>query len=361
MPDDTETSIFTWNWRKGLQLAAFGIVEAAMWALIEDFPVWAKLSTVIIGLLFIASLNIALKKWMKLVPWLLVFVYLGLIVYALCFKSAVLPGPASEVRGGCEIKKQARPLHATPMPAQASDGLLMSEALAIEGSLDNLLRLEEYIFRQQMCGASDIDTNHQKCALLQEYESNLRVPAQAVRQAMLDRLPIEGRIPSDATKIITAYSQPRDVEDLSIVMDDLLRLITEFEKKDSVKAESSTKQWIVPVPKGHLPQPPWRECDTTLVQSISDQGYTGQIRSIVSFPHAYSFLVLIKSENPQKNYRRVRLVFREPIDMMSTSRNDDHAQFGEDYIEFSTNSVPFGVSVEIQTRADIRIKGIKFF
>src|SRR5579859_5176765 len=84
MPPDTARAItFTWNWRTVAELAAIGILEAAMWTMMESFPRWFVMMTVVSAVLFIASLN-ATVGWrgFRFVPWGLGAMYIGMLGYA---------------------------------------------------------------------------------------------------------------------------------------------------------------------------------------------------------------------------------------------------------------------------------------
>jgi len=76
--------LFTWNWKTTIQVGAFGLVEAAMWALMEELPRWMKVSTILLGLVFIASLNVTTRrKSFRALPWVLGSSYFVLLAYAL--------------------------------------------------------------------------------------------------------------------------------------------------------------------------------------------------------------------------------------------------------------------------------------
>ena len=155
----------------------------------------------------------------------------------------------------------------------------MSEALTISDAIINFQTLETIIQRQQLCGLSEADAKTQKCSVLQEYESNLRIPAQAIRQAILNRLPIESRLGSYTGQISTTYAKPGDLDDISNIAKDLLRLVDEMQKKDGVVANSSKSRWIVPIPN-KIEEPPYKECDTTPIQSVSLNGCSAELRGI---------------------------------------------------------------------------------
>jgi hypothetical protein len=70
--------------KTALPFVAIGLVEAAMWTLMESLPEWFQIGTVIVGLLFLGAINIV-RKWKRLryVPWLLGALYVVMVLYAL--------------------------------------------------------------------------------------------------------------------------------------------------------------------------------------------------------------------------------------------------------------------------------------
>jgi hypothetical protein len=356
--------------KRTLELAILGVVEAAMWALIEDFPTWAKIGTIVVGLLIIGSLNVKLGRFTKILPWLLGLIYLSIATVALVRRHPAQKVALTKTETGCEIWKQQSPLHAVPMPEKASDQQLMSEGLTISQAIINFQTLEMIIQRQRLCGLSEADAKSQDCSILQEYESNLRLPAQAIRGEMLNRLPIESRVGSYTSEASRAYSQPKDVDDISKVAKDLLRLVHEIEKKDGIEAKETKTQWIVPIPK-KIEQAPYKECDTVPVQSVSLNGCTAELRGIDRSsglfgdePNptwgSYSFLVLMKCQKLSHNYSRVRVYFHGNLHV-EHSDNQSGATIGDDYIEFPTAAMWIEPSIEITTRDDIKIRKIVSF
>ena len=91
-----------------------------MWALIEDFPQWAKIGTIVVGLLIIISLNIKLGKLTKIVPWILGLIYVTVALAAWIYRYPKQKGGPGYTEAGCEIRTQTQPLLAKPMPDQAS-------------------------------------------------------------------------------------------------------------------------------------------------------------------------------------------------------------------------------------------------
>ena len=260
---------------------------------------------------------------------------------------------------GCAITVQTQPLQVTPMPQQASDSQLASEAHAISLSLFNLqaVNLNEQTKALESATSEKIHIEGIDCETLQEYESRLRIPAEAVQSAILDRLTFEDRLPSQSVQIRQYYKAPQEVEDLGKVAGDLDRLVEIFVKSKGVSARMPQKQWIVPIPKEVTFLPVhYKESGTFIAQEFVGEDLVAQIRwAMLPLPESYTVLVILKS--PKQSPGRARVSFDRPLDLMIPWENDNNAVLGSTYIDFKTDhpsqQVCFGTS------HDLRITGIR--
>lgn len=242
---------------------------------------------------------------------------------------------------GCAIKDQTQPLRATPMPAKATDQQLADETLVIVEHLLNFTTI--YLNAQRTVNKN----NHvQDCSLLQEYETALRIPAETIRQTMVERLSMEARTSLSSTTIPTIY-RPLDVDSMSKIADDLLKVEEAFTTEKHIEAKTPMNQWIVPLVKEHIQSLSWTDAETQLSQTISNSSYTGEVRWIgLATPQSIQLLVVAKSLKPRPEDKFVRLKFDRPIAGMFT-RNYSGAVIGYDYVDFAVNKSPLSASVEI--------------
>lgn len=268
----------------------------------------------------------------------------------------------------CQITFTTTRLHATPMPAQAADTQLASEALVIVESILNLQTSEYNASREASDTSAKPDALEDKersCATLQEYESSLRIPAQAIQGAMLDRLPLEDRPLSKTNAVIQTYAHPKDTEALSGISDDLLRLVDALQKEKRFTATMPDKQWIVPIPTRDVVPFHHSESNTELAQEfIGPDGFIAQVRWTRRGcqPGFCNLFIVLKSESGHHGEaKHARVLFDEPIMpmMMMLPPMMSNAAIGYDYIDFRVTPGAFSTSTDLSTPHTLKIVGIK--
>ncbi len=277
------------------------------------------------------------------------------------------PMPSSGSASGCVIAPNTQPLDVTPMPTKATDQQLLSEALVMVESLEHLAK--EWNSTAKSGKQTPEQLQQTTCALLQEYETNLRIPVIAVEGAILDRLPIDDREPSQSRKTMAEYLHPKDTMALLDVGGDLLMISGRLEKISGIEAAWPTTRWILPIEHPvDAPVPPW-EPDLTdpPVQQFSSLSTTVELRLVsgsVGFVLGgrrdqadFDYILTAKSNEPVNHDHRVRVTFENPLSMVNVPLLPSHTEnvtIGSNYIEMTV-----GKSCEIQTSGQLIIAGVR--
>jgi hypothetical protein len=264
--------------------------------------------------------------------------------------------------GDCTIVTQHRMPNPDPSPPQASDQQLLRASLAIRISLLNLQTVDYNASLKAMHGKTADQSNERRCAILQEYETNLRIPSQIVQQTFLDRLPPEERVLSKTSEIASAYAHPNDIKALSIISNDLSRLAESLEKTKGIKENDDPKNdWIItPFPRFTSTEPR-NESDYPWVQQYSAEGYVARLRSndIFLAPSAAvsgNILVVLKRDSNWSQPTRVRVIFDNPLQTWMSSHKEGRVEVGDDFVEFTTDQWQETESVELTIKGSVRIK-----
>ncbi len=268
-------------------------------------------------------------------------------------------------QGGCKIEQQEPMPQVWPSPDKASDQQLLRGSLAVQVSLLNLQTVD---FNAALKARHEQKEDKQKdrlCAILQEYETNIRIPAQIVQRTFLNRVPPEERVLSETSDVSAAYEHPQSTEALKVVMNDLSRLDKSLQRAKRITEEDDSKNdWIiVPFPR-FTPNEPRNETDFYLVQEYSANGYVARLMDAEFSlgpppPHRSatgSILVALKREADSNQAQRVRIIFDAPIREWGLGHHEGQYQLGNDFIEFTTDAWQQAESVQLEIRGYIRIK-----
>ncbi|HLH03662.1 MAG TPA: hypothetical protein VKX25_12890 [Bryobacteraceae bacterium] len=246
----------------------------------------------------------------------------------------------------CHIEPQARPLVASPKPSEAPDEMLLSEALLIQRGILQLSSIDNNTRRKELNSHGTHprpdSADNAECILLQQWESDLRVPAMAIQKAILQRVPLEQRVPSETARVRLAYLHPKDVGTLlDVVEGDLARLITALERAKHLKSsELPKKRWIVSLDYERIIPAEYDDDNTELSQQFSTpDGITAEVRWIgFQSPNFFSLWVVLKAS--PSNYKTVRITF------------DDGTQ-----LDLPASATPSGVALFPQ-KHDLKITAI---
>jgi hypothetical protein len=230
------------------------------------------------------------------------------------------------------------------MPSQASDQQIANETILIEFHLIDFAYIDLNAYRETKL------ENTKLCAILQEYEHTIRIPAQVLRQTMLDRLSVASRASLSTSIAPSIYAHPHDMAAVDSIGDDLRAVLNAFEKERAIEAKDSTEQWIVPLIKKAVRPLPYTEAETQPSQTFSTpDGYTAEVRWIsATSPQSLSLLFVIKSLVPHKTHKKVRLRFDRPLGGMYMHVASG-ATIGYDYIDFDAQPAPLESTVELDT------------
>jgi hypothetical protein len=264
----------------------------------------------------------------------------------------------------CKIQAQQSIPQVQPSPDKASDQQLLRGSLAVQISLLDLETVDLNAIREAKHDKKEDKPEDRLCAILQEYETNIRIPAQVVQQTLFNRLPPEEKVLSETPDIQTSYQHPQSMNELKVVTNDLSRLDKSLEGAKGIKeADDSKNDWIItPLPR-FTPSEPRNETDFNLVQEYSANGYVARLMdmefSFGSPAHRSAFgsiLVALKREIDWKRAQRVRIIFDAPIDEWAIGHDEGQYQLGNNFIEFTTDAWEETESVQLEISGHIRTK-----
>jgi hypothetical protein len=255
----------------------------------------------------------------------------------------------------CAVQDERRPLRATPLPDKATDQQLADEALLIGNSIMDMVVSEQNAQRSNTVNAHAL-----ACANLQNYETNIRVPATSIQSAMLRRLPIQDRSRSSTVDMKGKYEYPAGQLDLLDIVEDLQRIVEFMNKEKGIEARTPTTQWIVPIAKSRIRPLPYTEADTKLVQDFSRGNYTAQIRCAYYLTCGQA-LITVKNHLLDPKVKKARIQFSGHIGPIVVNRPEG-TEVGVDYIDFMVTSGHLSASAELwMFPAQTAITGIKTF
>jgi hypothetical protein len=335
------------------------------------------------GLLFLAGLMtlfIALGNvWVTDAParwriWrtLLMACFVGFAYSALAIW--INPAKDSQIENGsntstgakCSVIPQQLTPNIHPSPDEASDQQLLRASLAVQISVLNLKTVDLNAQIKAKHEKTEDKSEERLCAILQEYENSIRIPAQIVRQTFLKRLPPEERVLSKTAAIDDAYQHPQSIQALSMVMDDLSRLSEPLERVNGVKQDDNpNNDWIIsPLPR-FTPSEPLNESDFFLVQQHSANGYVAKLMDMnISFgspvpvrrPASGRVIVVLERKKGWSGEERVRVVFNSPINEWGLGYSAGQYTLGKNFVEFITNGWNDTESAQLDINGAIRIK-----
>lgn len=254
----------------------------------------------------------------------------------------------------CAIVTNSQPLEANPTPDHASDKQLASESLVVDENIENLVDISLMSYANNHHQTQE-QAQEITCKILQAYESNLRVPAMAIRGAILERIPLDDRIASQTLKIKAAYQNPTDTRNLLDVVQDLLRIATRLAKIKGFEPEWPNNRWILPIE--HPVPPAWiPDLRDSPVQHFAAQKITVELRvTRVYIGSNFDYTVTAKSTSPNLVGRRIRILFANPIhSSFWLGRQLGDATIGANFIDINV-----GQSCELQTLNRLVITGVR--
>lgn len=263
--------------------------------------------------------------------------------------------------GNCTILSQMTEPHMSPSPDRATNQQLLRGSLAIQISLLNLQTVDYNATLKARHEKTTDKALDRQCAILQEYEKNLRIQAQMVQTAFFHRLPPEERVLSETPQIASTYAHPGDINALSVISTDLSRLDESLERSKGIKEDDDPKDdsVIVPLPRFY-PTEPRNDSDYHLIQQYSAHGYMAELMSSDFFASPTApvsgMIFLELKRDTSRRPERITVIFDKPLQSWAIGHREGQVEVGNRFVEFTTNPWDDAESVELYIRGSVRIE-----